>query len=288
MSYFIEAQNALRAAIDIQTKIAEYNDVDKSKTPILIRIGVHSGNGIVEKNDIYGDVVNVASRFETISDAGEIYFSEETYEALSDKNESGSQLGLTVNGRRVTRQALNDADEIAIGKIMIFFLNPQPEERATQVNMEAARVMYTASAETTMAMEAQAICKLVVFAGTESFSEHPIPPKGLLLGRLPASDVWLNDQMVSRRHAKVWTEDDKIFIEDLESNNGTFVEGKEIPKNEIIEIKEGDEITICSYIIPVFNILKKIDTASSHTKHRMFGLFGKKKNNPTLWIFSIT
>jgi len=34
-------------------------------TAILVRIGLNTGIGIVEKHDIFGDVVNVASRIET-------------------------------------------------------------------------------------------------------------------------------------------------------------------------------------------------------------------------------
>jgi hypothetical protein len=41
----------------------------------------------VEKNDIFGDAVNVASRFQTMAKPGEIYVSENTYDALSDNNE---------------------------------------------------------------------------------------------------------------------------------------------------------------------------------------------------------
>ena len=59
----------------------------KHPIPILMRIGIHLGQGIVEKNDIFGDVVNVASRIEGQANPGEIYMSEEAYLSLSDKGE---------------------------------------------------------------------------------------------------------------------------------------------------------------------------------------------------------
>jgi class 3 adenylate cyclase len=51
------------------------------------RIGMHTGECLLEKNDVFGDVVNTASRFESAATPGEILISEETYNALSDKSE---------------------------------------------------------------------------------------------------------------------------------------------------------------------------------------------------------
>ena len=85
MSYFTDAQGAVNAASQFQHAIDQMNMAKAFKTPILVRIGINTGEGIVEKNDIYGDVVNVASRFESSANAGEIYISESTYDALTDK-----------------------------------------------------------------------------------------------------------------------------------------------------------------------------------------------------------
>jgi class 3 adenylate cyclase len=87
LSYFEDAQNALRAAAIIQKEFTEYNVRKKHKQPILLRIGMHTGDVILEEDDIFGDVVNTASRFESGANPGEINISEETYNALSDKDE---------------------------------------------------------------------------------------------------------------------------------------------------------------------------------------------------------
>ena len=87
MSYYETAQNALRAAMKIQKDVNNHNIDKKPKVPILIRVGIHTGECVVEENDIFGDAVNVASRFESISNPGEIYLSEETYNLLTDKSE---------------------------------------------------------------------------------------------------------------------------------------------------------------------------------------------------------
>lgn len=85
MSYFEDAQSAVQAAVKFQYAIDDMNIHKKFKVPIFVRIGINTGEGIVEKTDIYGDVVNVASRFESSANPGEICISESTYNAMSDK-----------------------------------------------------------------------------------------------------------------------------------------------------------------------------------------------------------
>ena len=87
LSYFDDTQGALRAGVEIQKGFKEYNLRKSMKSAVLIRVGIHTGEAIIEKHDIFGDVVNTASRFESSANPSEIYISEATFEALSDKNE---------------------------------------------------------------------------------------------------------------------------------------------------------------------------------------------------------
>jgi len=87
LSYFENAQDALRASVKIQQEIDKLNMLQKFDFVIQLRIGIHSGQCIVDKKDIYGDAVNTASRFESSADPGSIFLSEDTYNALSSKSE---------------------------------------------------------------------------------------------------------------------------------------------------------------------------------------------------------
>jgi hypothetical protein len=87
MSYFEEAQNAMSAAVAIQKKLQDVNKNKENNIPINVRIGLNYGEGIVEEKDIFGDVVNVAARFEALAQSGEIYLSESVFQALPDKGE---------------------------------------------------------------------------------------------------------------------------------------------------------------------------------------------------------
>ena len=87
LSHFTDALAACRAAAAIQKGMEQVNLAKKYKSLLLARIGLHTGECLLEKNDIFGDVVNTASRFESSAHPGEILISEDTYNALSDKTE---------------------------------------------------------------------------------------------------------------------------------------------------------------------------------------------------------
>ncbi len=87
LSHFEDPLNACRAAAAIQRGMEELNISKVYKTILLARIGMHTGECLLEKNDVFGDVVNTAARFEGSANPGEILISEETYNAVSDKSE---------------------------------------------------------------------------------------------------------------------------------------------------------------------------------------------------------
>jgi len=87
LSYFESPLSALRAAAALQRGMDEFNRSGKFKTPLLVRVGLHTGEVILEKNDIFGDAVGTALRFESSAHPGEILISEDTFAALEDKAE---------------------------------------------------------------------------------------------------------------------------------------------------------------------------------------------------------
>lgn len=87
LSYFDRAQDGVRAATQIQKALDEFNLSKQIVIPIMLRIGLHTGTCGMDKNDIFGDTVNTASRYESAANAGEVYISEETYNSLRDKTE---------------------------------------------------------------------------------------------------------------------------------------------------------------------------------------------------------
>jgi pSer/pThr/pTyr-binding forkhead associated (FHA) protein len=79
-------------------------------------------------------------------------------------------------------------------------------------------------------------------AGKDQGREFPLPPDlNIVIGRVSDVDLLLLDEKVSRKHAKIFTHNGRIGIEDLASKNGTFVNGARVRNTDI---KEGDEIII--------------------------------------------
>ena len=68
---------------------------------------------------------------------------------------------------------------------------------------------------------------------------YPVGERPLVVGRLGECDIVVNDSNVSRRHAEIWRTSEGVAIRDLQSTNGTLVNGHRItavslsPKDEI-------------------------------------------------------
>lgn len=67
-----------------------------------------------------------------------------------------------------------------------------------------------------------------------------VTPCGIVVGRIEECAVVLDDSTVTRRHARVRQVGDADVIEDLDSDNGTYVNGDRIECATVL--RPGDEI----------------------------------------------
>ena len=58
----------------------------KTKENISLRIGIHHGEIVFEKNDVFGDAVNIASRLQAIAPPGGILISESVHQNIANKH----------------------------------------------------------------------------------------------------------------------------------------------------------------------------------------------------------
>jgi hypothetical protein len=77
------------------------------------------------------------------------------------------------------------------------------------------------------------------------------------IGRNSDSDITIDNAGVSAHHAKIVREGDDFIIEDTDSRNGTFLNGKRVTRQLL---SEGDEIVISKHIL-------KLTNAESHLAH---------------------
>ena len=83
---FKSPTNALLGGVELQKDFKRYNQHYKLKTPLQIRVALHSGEVVIRDGDVYGDAVNTTSRIEGIVKAGDVVFSEAVYNNMN-KNE---------------------------------------------------------------------------------------------------------------------------------------------------------------------------------------------------------
>ncbi len=112
---------------------------------------------------------------------------------------------------------------------------------------------------------------LVFLSGELIAVPIPLEREEVIMGRALEADVRVNDNEVSRQHARIIavpTESRvsmQYILNDLDSRNGTFLNGRRV-KREILE--NGDKITLGSTILR-FDLLDEIDREYQRQIHRL-------------------
>ena len=83
---------------------------------------------------------------------------------------------------------------------------------------------------------------LVVNEGELTGQRWTLGDEALVIGRGNDSDIVLPERQVSRHHLKILYHDGHYLLEDLDSKNGTFLNGQQI--HGTVPLQDGDEIQI--------------------------------------------
>lgn len=82
---------------------------------------------------------------------------------------------------------------------------------------------------------------IIFTAGSFAGQQLELPEAGIVLGTSEGSDLVLEDSMASGQHAQIRMEEGAWCVFDLESTNGTMVNGQE---TKAAQLNNGDEVTI--------------------------------------------
>jgi pSer/pThr/pTyr-binding forkhead associated (FHA) protein len=74
--------------------------------------------------------------------------------------------------------------------------------------------------------------------------EYTLTQPVTTIGRMSSSDIHLADIFVTRQHAQLICHGEEVFIIDLDSVNGTLVNGEKIEPITPVPLADGDEITV--------------------------------------------
>lgn len=86
---FPSAVKATQCAIDLQRGMSARNSGRDKDDRIVFRMGVNTGDIIVEDDNLHGEGINVAARLESLCEPGEILLSEETVHYVDGKVDAG-------------------------------------------------------------------------------------------------------------------------------------------------------------------------------------------------------
>ena len=137
---------------------------------------------------------------------------------------------IIVNGQTVTSACeLKPDDQITLGQVELIVIDPKRE----------AKVIAEESANATQ-LRAPKASGWSIKANHSALANRVFPLKDMnIIGRANECDICLAAAHLSRRHAQLHIIDGMLFVKDLDSANGTFLNGKRVAE---ARVKRGDEL----------------------------------------------
>jgi class 3 adenylate cyclase/pSer/pThr/pTyr-binding forkhead associated (FHA) protein len=206
MAIFDNCKDSVEASVEMQKALITFNAPKPEQDHVFIRIGLNYGSGIVKSNDVFGDVVNVASRVESVGAAEQIVISE----SVREKVEPLNQFKIVHMGKFSLKGKEGDRDLFEV------VWNPAKQMRmavAHTVIMGPPKVARIASN-----LKLQHIKRDGTVGQT-----HELKNGKLSLGRSQGDLQFANDPTLAPLHARFTWEKGQLFVEDLSEGRGVFI-----------------------------------------------------------------
>lgn len=224
LAEFNSAVAAVGAAIDIQERMALFNESLDDTQRMLFRIGVHLGEVIVDEEDqnIFGDGVNLAARIQGLAEPGGVAVSR----AVRDMTE------LRID------YAFIDAGEHRLKNVSrpvhVFHVRQARAIASPAHSMSPEKVRFEGADSSG-----------ITYAFEVSLRRVASSSEGILIGRAEGQcEVIVSHATVSRRHARLSLAGEGLQIEDLGSTNGTWVNGKVAARGVRMPLRIGGRLRL--------------------------------------------
>ena len=226
LAEFGSAVGAVSASIDIQERMARFNEALDETQRMMFRVGVHLGEVIVDEEDqnIFGDGVNLAARIQAIAEPG----------------------GIAVS------RAVRDVTELRIDYAFV-----DGGEHAFKNVSRAVHVFHIRTSSGTGTKTTTRVVPQVVlhFAGADSAGQKygfdvaldklMAAAQGMVIGRAAEQcELVVAHATVSRRHARLSLAGETLQIEDLGSTNGTSVNGAALRAGAPAALQAGAKLRL--------------------------------------------
>jgi class 3 adenylate cyclase len=203
MAMFESCSDGVDAAIDMQCRLANSNSQHPPEEAVRIRIGLHYGSGIVKSDDVFGDVVNTASRVESVAGPERIVISDCLHRELPKDKYDVVLLGqFQLKGKSCERELF----EVRWNKSLT--------STVTQTHM-------LATARTEPLHEPVRLQHLNRMGRVDG--EHQIAAAGLTIGRTGADVNFPDDPEMESVHAQVLATGGQVCVRDCSGSGNVYV-----------------------------------------------------------------
>ena len=121
---------------------------------------------------------------------------------------------------------------------------------------------------------------LTVLTGGASGQQLKVSKGVAVIGRAPIAELRVEDDGISRTHARIRAETNRAWVEDMGSRNGTFVNGTKVTTP--VELRDGDKIQVGRSTVIRFGFQDDLDESfhenlmSSALRDGLTKLFNKR------------
>jgi sigma-B regulation protein RsbU (phosphoserine phosphatase) len=109
------------------------------------------------------------------------------------------------------------------------------------------------------------MARLVVLNGPDLPESFQMAREELVIGRQAGVDVKLSGTNVSRKHARIFTENSSTFLEDLGSSNGTFLNGNRVQGRMLLKPHDQLRVGPYSFRFELAQVVEPDVTIRAHT-----------------------
>jgi class 3 adenylate cyclase len=205
MASFEDPVKSVAAAIKMQEGIHADGLTKPVQDRVSIRIGLNYGLGIVKPDDVFGDVVNVASRVESVGQPEQIVISDTLYEQVVKSD----QFKLFYLGRFSLKGKGENRD---LYEVQWTDRNPPKKAAAHTVVMSAPKAASVPRAKL-----------LRVLKDGSIGDQYQLKADKLEVGRLRGDCQFPDDDKMAPLHARFTMKQNQLFVEDVSGVSSVFI-----------------------------------------------------------------
>ncbi len=205
MARYDDCEGAVLSAVEMQRALEKSNETRQDQDKVFIRIGLNYGLGIVKSDDVFGDVVNVASRVESAAAPEQILISDTIQQQIA----ASTKVKTRFLGKFAFKGKGEERDVFEV------IWNPKLAAQPA-----AAHTIVRASSKVGLVPT----YKLEHIQPDGSIGDaHKMEGHQLVVGRTKGDLRFPDDERLAAEHARFFIERGQLYVEDLSKGKEVYV-----------------------------------------------------------------